>query len=118
MKRSHRDCQDIHDGTGLIHHVSLLHEDVPVERCAIPFDHRIQLIEPQERRLPPFMMQVKAEMQEKVFVAQGPAVEAHPSLSHGPPPYRLHGFDVDQRWIGQSPMRFHEEAVIRMNEFQ
>lgn len=84
----------------------------------MPLDHGIQLIKPQERSLPPFMMEVKAEVEGKVFIAKGPGIDTCPLLSPDPCPHRFHGGSVDKWWVSQSPMRFHKEAMMWMNEFQ
>ena len=117
-KCSFQECQDISHRTGLLHELNLIHEDVPVDRCTMPPDHGSQLIEPQERSLLSFVMEVKAEMEEKIFMAQDPGIDSCPVLSPGSCPHRFHGGSVYERWIGQSPMRFHNEAVLRMNEFK
>ncbi len=78
----------------------------------------MQLIKPQERSLPSFMMEVKAEMEQKIFIAKGPGIYSCPLLSPGPRPHWFQVGSSDKRWVSQSPMRFNKETMIWMNEFQ
>lgn len=80
--------------------------------------HDVQLIEPQQRGLSTFMLDMKAEMGDEVFHPETVDVQIHPSLSLTPHPNRSHGFELEVWWIRQRPVWFHKKAMSRMNEFE
>jgi hypothetical protein len=110
--------QYLGDEADLTHRLSLIHEYVPVEGEIVPADQLIQLVIPEERRVFSFMQEMEAEMKEKVRLAERLGIHIQPPLSHGSRPYRLHGSGADERWVGQSPMRFDYDAMLRVNKLE
>lgn len=114
--RQHR--KDIGGCGGLFHETNLFEEDVPIETCVMSSGDGVQLIEPQQRSLSTFMLDMKAEMEDEVFHPETVDVDIHPSPPLTSHPDWSHGFDLEMWWIGQRPVWFHKKTMNRMNEFE
>ena len=114
--RQHR--EDIGGCGGLFHETNLFDEDVPIEIYFMSSGDGVQLIEPQQRGLSTFMLDMKAEMDNEVFHLETVDVEIHPSPSLTPHPDWSHRFDLEVWWVSQRPVWFHKKAMSRMNQFE
>lgn len=118
MKGIRQQREDLGDCGRLLHEPNLFDEDVPIEIGSMSSGDGVQLIEPQQRGLSTFMLEMKAEVEDEVFHAETVDVEIQPSPSLAPHPDRSHGFELEMWWIRQRPVWFHKKAMGRMNEFE
>jgi len=84
VKGVHQHREDIGGCGGLFHETNLFDEDVPIETCFMASGDGVQLIEPQQRSLSTFMLDMKAEMEDEVFHPETVDVDVYPSPSLTP----------------------------------